>query len=172
MWFYHPDLLCLLFLTVSSDFIYFHSFTSKYCLKVSHFCKNVNCAKVVNFETIFRGEGIELEKIWWHGWKEEILKFQNVKSDFLYLLPFSHKLTWKLANFRKFKCCRERNLDYFHFLQFWYLTTSFGKDNYIFRKKKEFCFCDFLISFMSFSSFLTENVDPISPILKFLWKLK
>ena len=128
-----------LFLTVSSDFIYFHSFTSKNCLKVSHFCKNVNCAKVVNFETIFRGEGVEIEKIWWHDWKEEVLNFQNVKSDFLYLLPFSHKLTWKLANFRKFKCCRERNLDHFHFLQFWYLTTSFGKGNYIFRKKNEFC---------------------------------
>ena len=112
----------LLFLTVSSDFIYFHSFTSKYC-------KNVNCAKVVNFETIFRGEGVEMEKIWWHGWKEEILKFQNVKSDFLYLLSFSHKLTWKLANFGKFKCCRERNLDHFHFLQFWYLDISFGKSN-------------------------------------------
>ena len=122
---------------------------------------------MVNFEAIYRGEGVEIDKIRWQSWKEEILKFQNVKSDFLYLLPFSHKLTWKFDNFRKFKCCRERNLDHFHFLQFWYLTTCFGKGNYNFRKKKEFCFCDFLLSFMSFSRFLTENVDPISPILRF-----
>ena len=31
---------------------------------------------------------------------EEILNFQNIKSDFLYLIPFSHKLTLNLANFR------------------------------------------------------------------------
>ena len=147
--------LNLLFPIVSSDFLYFQSFTSKYCLKVSHFCKNVNCAKVVNFETIVRGEGVEIEKIWWHGWKEEILNFLNVKSDFLYLMPVSHKLKSNLANFIKFKCCSERNLDHFHLLQFWYLETSFAKSNYIFRKKKEFCFCDFLLSFMSFSRFLT-----------------
>ena len=86
-------------------------------------------------------------------------------------MPVSHKLKWNLANFRKFKCCCERNLDHFHFLQFWYLKTSFGKSNYIFRKKKEFCFCDFLFSFMSFSSCLTENMDPISPIFRFSWIL-
>ena len=53
---------------------------------------------------------------------EEILNFQNIKSDFLHLIRFSQKLTSNLANFRKFKCCRERNLDLFKFLQFWYFT--------------------------------------------------
>ena len=150
IWFDILKLQNLLFPTVSSDFLHFYSFTSKYCLKVDHFWRIYIFAKVANFEAIFRGEGVEIDKIRWHGYKEEILNFQNIKSDFLYLLPFSHKLTWKLANFRKFKCCRKRNLDYFHFLQFWYSTTSFGKGNYIFRKRKEFCFCDFLLSFLSF----------------------
>ena len=90
----------LLFPNVSSDFLYFHSFTSKNCLQVSHFCRNVNCAKVVKFKTMFRGEGVEIGKIWLHGWKEEILNFQNVKSDFLYLMSVSHKLKSNLANFR------------------------------------------------------------------------
>ena len=75
--------------------------TPKNCLKVDYFCTIYIFAKVGNFEAIFRGEGVEIDKIRWQ--KEEILKFQNVKSDFLYLLPFSHKLTWKLANFRKLK---------------------------------------------------------------------
>ena len=111
-----------------SDFLYFHSFNSKNCLKVKPLLQNVNFAKVVNFEPTFRGEGLEVEKSCWHDWKEEVLNFQNIKSDFLYLIPFSHKLTLNLANFRKFKCCGERNLDHFYFLKFWY-ETSFGKSN-------------------------------------------
>ena len=126
----------------------------------------------ISFATTFKFS--EISQIWlyfvinWHKIEKirfDILKVQN-------LLPVSHKLKSNLANFRKFKCCRERNLDHFHFLQFWYLETSFGKSNYIFRKKKEFCFCDFLLSFMSFWRFLTENVDPISPILNFFMKIK
>ena len=59
-------------------------------------------AKVANFEAIFRDEEVEIEKIWWHGWKEEILNFQNIKSYCPYLMPVSHKLTSNLANFTKF----------------------------------------------------------------------
>ena len=42
IWFDILKVQNLLFPIVSSDFLYFRSFTSKNCLKVSHFCKNVN----------------------------------------------------------------------------------------------------------------------------------
>ena len=44
-------------------FLYFQSFTSKNCLKVKPLLQNVNFAKVVNFEPIFRGEEVEIGKI-------------------------------------------------------------------------------------------------------------
>ena len=42
IWFDILKVQNLLFPIVSTDFLYFQSFTSKNCLKVSHFCKNVN----------------------------------------------------------------------------------------------------------------------------------
>ena len=42
IWFDILNVQNLLFLAVSSNFLYFQSFISKNCLKVNHFCKNVN----------------------------------------------------------------------------------------------------------------------------------
>ena len=92
----------------------FHTplFSKKKAKNVSYPCKNIPTvsypckinifAKVANFEAIFRDEEVEIEKIRWHGWKEENLNFQNIKSYCLHLMPVSHKLTSNLANFTKF----------------------------------------------------------------------
>ena len=127
IWFNIQKVQNLLFPTVLSDFSYFYSFTSKNCLKVDHFC------------TIYT---IRKRRFW---------TFRMSNRIFSILCQFLTKLKANLANFRKFKCCCERNLDHFHFLQFWYLL--FEKVITFLERRKNSVFVTFCLVSCHFQAF-------------------
>ena len=89
----------------------------------------------------------KIQKIWFDILNVQNLLFPIVSSAFPYFQFFTSKNCLKVkpllqnVNFAKVVNF-EPNLDHFKKIDVWYLETSFGKSNYIFRKKKEFCGSD------------------------------
>ena len=86
---------------ISSDFLYFHSFTSKNRLKVNHFCKINILQKWLNFEAIFGGEGVEIEKIWWNCYIRGDSELSEYQIRFSLPHPIYSQINVKLGQFQK-----------------------------------------------------------------------